>query len=345
MAKERREELVSRTSGQLTVASVQVSGQDMKTDLALRLEEAAAESDAVFVHGLDALLLDLTGRSRQSPALAHLNQSRDLLPERVSARVVLWMSRRAYGAFRIEALDLSEVILTMAELDELRATPRQGVLPAARSYEAPHVDQLRNAEALERVARDTRDPRSSGDAALSASKAYLRAGRPMEALEMGEFAHRIFAASGHSAVEHQAELASSLENLGAVQSDLSRGEEALKSTAEAVEIYRRLAGVRPDAFLSNLAGSLNDLGVMQSELGHREAALAVTAESVETYRKLALARPDAFLPDLASSLNNLGNAQSELGHREGALAATAESVATYRKLAHARPTPSSRTSP
>jgi tetratricopeptide (TPR) repeat protein len=52
-------------------------------------------------------------------------------------------------------------------------------------------------------------------------------------------------------------LASSLKNLGAMLSNVGRREEALAPTKEAVDIHRRLAQSRPDAFLPDLSGSLN----------------------------------------------------------------------------------------
>ena len=125
--------------------------------------------------------------------------------------------------------------------------------------------------------------------------------------------------------------------LGIRLSNLGRREDALAASQEAVEIYRRLAHARPDAFLPDLATSLNNLSVDLSNLGRREDALAASQEAVEIYRRLAHARPDAFLPDLATSLNNVSVYLSNLGRREDALAASQEAVEIYRRLAHARP--------
>lgn len=348
VAKERRAELIERTSGQLRVASVQAVGEDSRTDLVARLQEAASEADVVFFHGLDGLLLDLTGRSRQSPALAHLNQSRDLLPERVMARVVFWMSRRAYPVFRSEALDLSEVILTTAELDEIRPSPIPLDVPVApRSYEALDPSQLEKAEALERMARESDDPRSSGDAALSASEAYRKSGRPDEALEMGEFALRTFAALGDAASEYQAHQARAhaLEDTGRLEEALEASQAMVRIARNRTEPRRRERSgqspgpglASPDAFLFRLAMSLNHLGILQGALRQQKAALAATSEAVEILRELARARPDAFLPDLAKSLNNLGARQREWGQREAALLATVEAVEILRELAPVRP--------
>ena len=83
-----------------------------------------------------------------------------------------------------------------------------------------------------------------------------------------------------------------LNNLGTRLSELGRREDALKAAQEAVDIYRRLAKDRPDAFLPYLAGSLNNLGIMLSELGRREEALKAEQEAVEIRRRLAKDRPD-----------------------------------------------------
>jgi tetratricopeptide (TPR) repeat protein len=118
---------------------------------------------------------------------------------------------------------------------------------------------------------------------------------------------------------------------------VGRREEALAASQEAVELYRRLAQTRPDAFLPDLASSVGSLGPHFSALGRREEALAASQEAVELYRRLAQARPDAFLPDLGMSLSNLGNCFSALGRREEALGASQEAVELYRCLAQPRP--------
>jgi tetratricopeptide (TPR) repeat protein len=129
-------------------------------------------------------------------------------------------------------------------------------------------------------------------------------------------------------------LAARIGTLGPRLSNLGRHEEALATTQEAVDIYRRLAQSRFDALLPRLALSLNNLGGGLFDLGRHEEALAATQEAVDIYRRLAQSRPDAFLPDLARSLNNLGLA---LRRHEEALATTQEAVDIYRRLAQSRP--------
>jgi tetratricopeptide (TPR) repeat protein/nucleoside phosphorylase len=137
--------------------------------------------------------------------------------------------------------------------------------------------------------------------------------------------------------DNHAERARVLNNLGNRLSELGRREEALAAAREAVEHYRELARVQPDAFLPNLAGSLSNLGNRLSDLGRREEALAAAREAVEHYRELAQVQPDAFLPGLATSLTNLGARLSELGRREEALAAAREAVEIRRELVRVRP--------
>jgi tetratricopeptide (TPR) repeat protein len=121
----------------------------------------------------------------------------------------------------------------------------------------------------------------------------------------------------------------SLNNSGAMLSNLGRREEALAASQEAVDITRRLAQTRPDAFLPDLAGSLNNSGAMLSNLGRREEALAASQEAVDIYRRLAQTRPDAFLPDLAMSLCALSGALLTAADRHGdAAAATHEGLMT-----------------
>jgi tetratricopeptide (TPR) repeat protein len=115
----------------------------------------------------------------------------------------------------------------------------------------------------------------------------------------------------------------SLNNSGAMLSNLGRREEALAASQEAADIYRRLAQTRPDAFLPDLATSLNNLGGDLSNLGRREDALAASQEAVDIYRRLAQTRPDAFLPNLASSISVMSDVLAALDrHEEAARAAT-----------------------
>ncbi|MCY1021359.1 tetratricopeptide repeat protein [Pyxidicoccus sp. MSG2] len=133
-------------------------------------------------------------------------------------------------------------------------------------------------------------------------------------------------------LEHLAERARLLNNLGSLQSESGRREEALATIEQAVKHYRAHAARQPELFQSDLALSLNNLGVMLRELGRMHEALAVTQEAVSLHSRLAQEQ-DASLPNLAMSLNNLGGVQWGLGQREQALKAFLEAVAISRNLA------------
>jgi hypothetical protein len=62
-----------------------------------------------------------------------------------------------------------------------------------------------------------------------------------------------------------------------------------------VDLYRRLAQDRPDAFLPDLAASLNNIGGDFSNLGRREEALAASQEAVDL-RSAPGASPPRRLP-------------------------------------------------
>src|SRR5260370_39228819 len=85
---------------------------------------------------------------------------------------------------------------------------------------------------------------------------------------------RIAAIAGEAAETTRALLGTWLSNLGVRLSNLGRREEALAASQEAVDIYRRLAQTRPDAFLPDLAASLSNVGALLADLGRHEEALA-----------------------------------------------------------------------
>lgn len=74
---------------------------------------------------------------------------------------------------------------------------------------------------------------------------------------------------------------------------LGRREPALDATQEAVDIRRRLAAERPDAFLHDLANSLNNLGRRLSEMERDDEALAAAHEAVIILVLFFLALPAA----------------------------------------------------
>ncbi|MFJ1767855.1 tetratricopeptide repeat protein [Amycolatopsis sp. NPDC088138] len=134
-----------------------------------------------------------------------------------------------------------------------------------------------------------------------------------------------------------ADLATSLIHRAIRLFALGQYDEGLPVITEAVDVCRRLAEQRPDAYLLNLAGSLNNRASMLGALGRHEDGLAATTEAIDIFRRLAEQRPDTYLPNLAMSLNNRANMLGALGRHEDGLAATTEAVAIRRRLAEQRP--------
>ncbi|HEY5961392.1 MAG TPA: tetratricopeptide repeat protein, partial [Polyangiaceae bacterium] len=128
-----------------------------------------------------------------------------------------------------------------------------------------------------------------------------------------------------------------LNSLGVTLSALGRGEEALHTTAEALEICRGLAIAHREEFLPYLASILNNRGIRLSDWGRREEALQVTVEAVDVSRELSTRSPEEYLPYLATSLTNMGIVLSDLGRHKDALEAIAEAVEIRRGLSRARP--------
>jgi tetratricopeptide (TPR) repeat protein len=124
-----------------------------------------------------------------------------------------------------------------------------------------------------------------------------------------------------------------LDNLSVRLSALGRRHDALITSIQAVEVYRRLAAADCAAFEPDLAGSLNNLSIRHSALGRWQDAVMAATEAVEIYRRLAATNRTAFEPDLAGSLNNLSVMLLDVGLQRGALAASTQAVDIRRRLA------------
>jgi len=115
-----------------------------------------------------------------------------------------------------------------------------------------------------------------------------------------------------------AERARLLSNLGFRLSELGRPEEALRATSEAVEVFRRLADVDPDAFQPNLARGLEVFArVRAAAQVELTEALNAAEESVMIY-ELQVERLPQFTNDLCGALAMLADVLDALGRNEEA---------------------------
>jgi len=101
-------------------------------------------------------------------------------------------------------------------------------------------------------------------------------------------------------------VAQTLNNLANLQGDKNEFEQAEKSYQETLQIYRKLAQVNPQTYLSYVAGTLNNLGTLQSYKNEIEQAEQSFQESLQIYRKLAKNNPQIHLPYLAGTQINMG---------------------------------------
>lgn len=183
LAAEAREQLREQVGGAgLRVATLELHYDDERRDIVQMMVDASVDADALFVVGLDRLVTDVFGRTRQTSAIANLNQRRDDLPQVLDVRVVFWVAKAAYPSLSDVAWDLCQVMLTTAELeatralviDEVRAETPPEWLSLARADEAPQLQ--RQLQTLARLYETATTPRAAGDAAASVAELEIRLG-------------------------------------------------------------------------------------------------------------------------------------------------------------------------
>lgn len=191
LAASAREQLREQVRGAgLRVATLELHYDDERHDIVQMMVDTSADADALFVVGLDRLVTDVFGRTRQTSAIANLNQRRDDLPRVLDVRVVFWVAKAAYPSLSDLAWDFCQVMLTTAELEATREhgsasqasqasqairveTPPEW-LQLARADEAAQLQQqLQN---LARLYETATTPRAAGDAAASVGELEIRLG-------------------------------------------------------------------------------------------------------------------------------------------------------------------------
>jgi len=118
---------------------------------------------------------------------------------------------------------------------------------------------------------------------------------------------------------------------------LGRWNEAKSLHFPELNIFRRLAQERPQAFLPDVAASCNNLGVLLAKMGKWEKARKLFQDALGIYRDLAQEQPQVYLPDVATICNNLGNLLAGMGEREEARKLYQDALGIYRQLAQEQP--------
>jgi tetratricopeptide (TPR) repeat protein len=132
-------------------------------------------------------------------------------------------------------------------------------------------------------------------------------------------------------------VATTLNNLAVLHSDINEIGSALSEHAEALEIRRELAKQNPTTFLPYLAATLNNLANLHQNTNEMAIALSEYTEALEIRLELAKQNPATFLPYMAETLNNLAVLHSDTNEMEISLLENEDALEIYRELAKQNP--------
>ena len=117
---------------------------------------------------------------------------------------------------------------------------------------------------------------------------------------------------------HTADLAQSLNNLGASLRDVGEYREALTTHREAVALRRELAAAEPARHTADLAITLGNFGVLLREVGDEREGLSAAAETVAWWGRLNRLRPAEYTEQYKAAQRDLARQFSEAGRPPGA---------------------------
>ena len=129
------------------------------------------------------------------------------------------------------------------------------------------------------------------------------------------------------------DVASTLNNLANLHSDLTRYAEAEKEYKEALKIRRELARTNRDAYIGDVATTLDNLAILHDDLKRYDEAEKEFQEALEIRRELAKNNRDAYIADVATTLNNLAVLHDDLKRYDEAENEYKEALEIRRELA------------
>ena len=179
------------------------------------------------------------------------------------------------------------------------------------------------------------NPAEQADLRLALANRWVLAGFYDRALNEAERAVQIsrLLVQEHADETAEALLSFALMRLGSTLAQLERPVEAHAAAEEAVQGFRRLASMDPDAFDPDLSAALIGLSEAQLDLGRYQSARATAQEAVNVLRRLTRQNQDEWQVSLAAALIYLAMACARLGQSEEAKAAGEEAVEITRSLA------------
>jgi tetratricopeptide (TPR) repeat protein len=97
----------------------------------------------------------------------------------------------------------------------------------------------------------------------------------------------------------EADVASTLNNLGNLHRDQNRMAEARQAFEEALGIRRKLAEANPETYLPDVASTLNNLGLLHRDENRMAEARQAFEEALKIYRAFAEKNPERYQGDVA----------------------------------------------
>ncbi|TFK17101.1 hypothetical protein FA15DRAFT_761197 [Coprinopsis marcescibilis] len=135
----------------------------------------------------------------------------------------------------------------------------------------------------------------------------------------------------------EGELAHGLLSYGMHLTECRRQHHALEPIQEAVDIYRKLSAVNPQAHERHLANALDALANTYSSTGKHPDALETTQQIVSIARRWGDKDPENCSGPLGIALERLSSRLNDCSRPEDALQASQESLRIFRRLASKSP--------
>jgi len=337
-----RREFLDRLRGRIkALRFVDLSREKDARALVESMASALESSELVVFFGFEEALAATPENAR----LLNFNRERLASSQARQLWVVGPIWRRAFLAWAYDLYSWflpNNVMGTPAQEEALSEPHRSKSAEKTEPGPAPSIAARRSAKSL--LARFERIYREHGDVTWDllngALEALCLAGAYPETEDLLENAQGLVSEIRHQwhdeSPQGMRDLSVSLDNVGDVQQDLGRTDEALVSYEESLGISRRLLeayGESPQA-LRDLSVSLNNVGDVQRDLGRRVEALVSYEESLGIRRRLleAYGESPQALRDLSLSLGKVGDVQRDLGRRDEALVSYEESLGIRRRL-------------
>ncbi|KAF5412449.1 MAG: hypothetical protein C5S47_01350 [Candidatus Methanogasteraceae archaeon] len=199
-----------------------------------------------------------------------------------------------------------------------------------------YSDALQTLEKAGRLANEVQAPDILSIVIGTAGHAMQLAGRYDEALTNHTIALNIQNELAKHDPFFNTWVAMTLNNLGALLSDMGRIDDARERYERALEMRERLLEGDPEnvTYQSDVAGTLNNLGALLSRMGRIDDARERYEGALKMYERLLEGDSEntTYQSDVAGTLNNLGNLLSDMGRIDDARERYEGALKMYERL-------------